>query len=232
MTKQIKVNHKLYGILLLIACLFFVCPLIILICNLDNSSVIAIASCVTGVGGGGIASVVVAWLIDMGNCAKSNKELQNTKMMILQQLLFEAICFCSALETATYMENKEKLTWKEWAAILFAQLEADGMTADKRDFLASKVEFLLKELNKIVENKVLYLSLNVLSDEEFIAAMSARTTVDLIFSELNRDDLHFELLDSALDDLKKDFDKLPYISLLNKAKYCEMSDLFTAIGVL
>jgi|GEM_PF-3823226 len=232
MTKQIKANHKLYITLLIIAFAFFTCPLIVLICNIDNSSVVAITSCVVGVGGGGIASVVVAWLIDIANCANSNKELQNTKIMILQQLLFEVICFCSALETATTVKSNEKLTWKDWADILLVQLKTNGMTTDKRDFLTSKVEFLLKELNKIVENKVLYLSLNILSDEEYIAVMSARTTVDLISTELNRDGVNFELLDSALSDLKNDFDKLPYISILNYVKYCEMSDLFTAIRVL
>ena len=111
-------NRKLY-IYLLIASLVIV----ILSLLIPHSS--ALFSIVTGIGCGGFASVIVAWLIDEAKCKQERRKTETNRDSIFYQLelLFESGVQVFAYQCAATdqsVNERSERTWNEWIDSAFS----------------------------------------------------------------------------------------------------------------
>ena len=130
--KSFKVNNGMYiGLILLflILCLVSLC-----ICMASPWFTI-----VAGLGCGGFASVLVAWLIDAANCKVNNKKAKRYQDEIFSEIIssFETgiqpfIFECELLDENCKHQSK---TWKEWLEVSYR------ICQDKKAFAAKYLVF-------------------------------------------------------------------------------------------
>ncbi len=122
---------------------------IILCCNLTNSSVVSVTSALISVLGGLLASVLVAWIIDVAKCKKDNREIVERETQIINNVdmwvddLFQS--FADSCCDKKESDNCE--SWSYWFDVLI-----------KYDFHKSSDDF-YRRMNGT------YVSLNLLIHE-------------------------------------------------------------------
>ena len=130
--KPFKANHWIYLCLLL---LFLIVSLASLLICMDSPWFTIIA----GLGCGGFASVLVAWLIDIATCKGNNKKAKLYQKEIFSELKssFETgiqpfIFDCEFLDENCKKKSK---TWKEWLEYSYSIYE------NKKDFVIKYLVF-------------------------------------------------------------------------------------------
>lgn len=142
--KSFKTNYILYVCLLL---LFLAISLISLLISMDSPWF----TLVTSFGCGGLASVLVAWLVDMAICKINNNKAKLYQKEIFSELIssFETgiqpfIFECELLDERCKQQSK---TWNEWIEV------SHSLFKNKEDFVYRYVVFERDISEKI---KVLY----------------------------------------------------------------------------
>lgn len=114
-----KPNRKLYMSLLASSIVVTLIALIIPSCN-------PWFTVVTGIGCGGIASVIVAWLIEAANCREKKTRSKEVYEILWTCLTFCAYSYASMYKTMYETEQKKiegKHTWLEWKNMLISNLQ-------------------------------------------------------------------------------------------------------------
>lgn len=107
-----KPNHGLYGLLLAAAVVIALLAALIPQSN-------PLFSILIGVGSGGIASVIVAWLIDNSTCKQNNKKAEDTQKLIFSPIrssIESAIEFFAlqCIHSGNIQDFNCKKTWLDW----------------------------------------------------------------------------------------------------------------------
>ena len=130
--KSFKANHLLYVGLFL---LFLAISLISLLISMDSPWF----TLVTSFGCGGLASVFVAWLVDMAICKINNNKAKLYQKEIISELIssFETgiqpfIFECELLDKRCKQQSK---TWNEWIEV------SHSLFKNKEDFVYKYVVF-------------------------------------------------------------------------------------------
>ena len=118
-----KPNHGLYGLLLAAAVVIALLAALIPQSN-------PLFSILIGVGSGGIASVIVAWLIDNSTCKQNNKKAEDTQKLIFSPIrssIESAIEFFAlqCIHSGNIQDFNCKKTWLDWMR--------EACTAAKKD---------------------------------------------------------------------------------------------------
>ena len=106
----IKPNRRFYSILLCAAVLVSVIAVFIPMLN-------PWFTIITGIGCGGIASVIVAWLVDEANCSsisKRNMEIHSLLWAALSLFAYSYTNMYKVLHEEEKECEEERLTWLEW----------------------------------------------------------------------------------------------------------------------
>lgn len=129
--KTYKVNHWLYGGLLLGAVGVTLSSLLIPTCS-------PWFTIVTGWGCGGFASVVVAWLIDVFNCKSNNRKAERLQNAAFAELIssFETGIqpFIFKIESIDKSYKKQSMTWSDWLDVAY-NLSSSGAGGEKDWFV-------------------------------------------------------------------------------------------------
>lgn len=200
-----KPNTKLYLILTAIFGAAVITMFVLMCCNLGNASIPTITSAIISILGGALASVIVAWLIDISNCRLRNENLRQKEMkylgyiaMFLDNLFqsFADICYRFDIEEP----NSRAYRWEEW----FKKLVRNSFFRDKEDFYKNMLTTyislnhlisLISEMNSgelkdyIVHDSSLLSELLILHDtcqkiREYIFTRSAEIIPDEIVEHL------------------------------------------------
>ena len=107
--KQSNPNRKLYCVLLVFSLLFTIAFLFIP----QRSNVFTIGS---GIGCGGIASTIVAWLIDEANSKRDNDRITENRDILFSRLFaaFDNGLQLLIISTVDYNRDEDSRTWYEW----------------------------------------------------------------------------------------------------------------------
>lgn len=116
-------NHTLYGALMVAAVVITVIAALI-----PGDS--PLSSIMLGIGSGGIASVVVAWLIDISTCKQNNKKAEDTQRLVFSPIrssIESAIEFFAlqCIHSGNIQDFNCKKTWLDWMR--------EACTAAKKD---------------------------------------------------------------------------------------------------
>lgn len=215
-----KPNHPLYRALLaasafitLIGALF--------------SSCTAVSSVLLGIGSGGIASVVVAWLIDISTCKQNNKKAELTRKNVFSQI-------CSAIESSIQLfalqcfhlgvikDFDDQKTWLDWVK--------DTCTAAKSNpeelglFCKQSCVFadnLMDQVSTIDAQTVLLFDLGIVGADEKSSITTIMNTCDTFRSEYRINGVSLKLADDYLRNFKvlhAVFENMPVVREFNNKK--------------
>ena len=114
-----KPNTKLYVILSIIFGSITLSLFILLGFLIECNSAIVWISCSISVFGGVLASIVVSWLIDLGNCKRNNELLKSKKSQNIKYIkLFLDDLFQSFANTCKNTKSLEQGNWEYWLSIM------------------------------------------------------------------------------------------------------------------
>lgn len=219
MDKNIRPNHCLY-VKLLILFMGSLLFSIILSVNDVNRNLEIFSSTVISITTGGIASVIVAWLIDFSNCRRKNDEIKlsrNSIYFLLNMRLCFLICvfqeWCKKYDQSA---NKEKMNWLGWSNRF---IEKDYYNKIKNselehfDYLLNGVN---KELEKLEEKFPIFQAVGIIGPYEGAHVISMVQSFDLLkmwLKSLNHEKEDFE---SLIKEITKFYDSNSDFCLLNK----------------
>lgn len=114
-----KPNTNLY---IKLSCIFGLATVLLFIhlgCLIECDCAVAWISCFISVFGGILASIVVSWLIDLGNCKRSNELLKTKESQNIKYIkLFLDDLFQSFANTCKNAEGLEHGNWEYWLSIM------------------------------------------------------------------------------------------------------------------
>lgn len=178
-----KPNTKLYFILLgssfAIAFLSLLIPI--------NSKWFTI---VAGISCGGIASVIVAWILDTASCKEKNERSNNTFSMLNSSLLCVAYSFASIYQRATKMKapnTTEKHTWIEWERALISYLKKTPEESMPKDLVTvywSWTRLAKDQLTFILNQRIQLMSDGLMSLEFLQSLIEIRDVIEFCESEV------------------------------------------------
>lgn len=193
-------NHALYRALLFIAILITIIAAII-------PQTYSIFSVLVGIGSGGIASVVVAWLIDISTCIQNNKKTANTRKIVFSQLrssiksgsqVFILQCF----RLGVMPDFDSQKPWLDW--ITMAYNAAKCNVEETRNFCVQCWVLVnsIKEQTSIINSQTVSLLDSGAIDEEEQQNLSAIINLcDILHSELTREGVGTESATKCLRNL-------------------------------
>ena len=166
--KAFKTNHILYTILILS---FLTISLLSLLIPTTSPWF----TLVSGLGCGGFASVLIAWLVDIATCKTNNKKAQFYQQEIFCELIssFETgvqpfILLCEDLDESSKNQSK---TWNEWIKFAYKISQRQNY---ERSFISYFIVFeqnIFKNI-KILDSQKPYLLQNGIIDENDNNAIS------------------------------------------------------------
>lgn len=179
-------NNKLYVILttffgLVVAILF-----ILLCINLVNAYLCTIISAIISVFGGILASIIVAWLIDISTCSRSNTNLTLREEKCFNYLVMSLDdLFQAFADSQSNSELLEPARWEVW----FRKLAIQNFNKSETDFYEHMLTIYVS-LNQVIaqvdelnsgEMKDFIIQYDITS-ELLILADTCRRVQDLIFN--------------------------------------------------
>ena len=175
-----KSKYSIY-IILTFAFLTVLIPAFTVLCfNLDSNKIIAITSAVISISGGGIASVLVAWLIDVAN-TKRNKQKKAALLNILIRDFKIAVwdfcgMYCEACCQNDESLQEQKHNFEEWGKIYINQIESGFEQVEGKHFVyqIEQVEEAYKDIEK---NKVLFIESDIISEDELRCVYNISLTI-------------------------------------------------------
>lgn len=163
---------------------------------------------ITGIGCGGIASVIVALLIDLANCNRKNREMDTIRTHYLLPIMFEYMQFLMMFRILAKAPNDEaqKRVWNEWA-ILAIDARHDRCESMDIDFVDERVSALAGKLNELQASSLLIMSEQVLPNEEVLQLQEVSNSIlnlkAALFNERYEKTYVYELLNELYDDVEK-----------------------------
>lgn len=140
-----KPNCRLYLMLLILFFCVFLPSFISMIIYSNKSEVVIITSALVSVSGGALASVIVAWLIDLSNCKKLNMKNIYLHRMAINDFINSIIAYmeiycihCSLFDAS---KNNEMHNFKEWVELYISQYY------DKKPLLSNQL--ILKTIDDV-----------------------------------------------------------------------------------
>lgn len=127
-------NTKQYILLIAIFGFITLITFIVLCLNLNCNSISIISSAIISIMGGALASVVIAWLLDISNCNNKNTFLQHQEESNVEYIhlmlneLFQS--FADAYSTFSQDESKDTALWDVW----FRKLSKNNFFITKSSF--------------------------------------------------------------------------------------------------
>lgn len=218
--KIFRPNHVLYAALLAGAVVITVIAAFI-------SQESSLFSVLMGIGSGGIASVVVAWLIDFATCKQNNKKAENTRRVVFSQLcsviesgiqVFAIICF----QHGNPNDFDSKKRWLEW--IESAYLVAKNDQEDLKHFCVQSCILSddIKEQTSIINAQtVSLLDSGVIGKDEKQTFSAIMNVCDLFHYDNRRFGISPESADRCLSNFKLlhgMFNEIPAIREINDAQ--------------
>lgn len=157
-----KPNWRLY---VLLSAVFLIVTLIaLLVDNTDNWFTV-----LTGIGCGGIASVIVAWLVDLANCKEQNIKQKKIAAFALNNF---RVSVCYYLQTIADLcrdndpkMGRQKHTFEEWTQIYVSKLK-NGLTI-RRPWLLDAIERVETSYSTIESNIYWLIDGEVISVEDY-----------------------------------------------------------------
>lgn len=150
-------NNKLYFSLLLLSVLILLSLLIVH----QNSVWYIIAS---GVGSGSIASVLVAWFIDMSNCRKLNIRDAKIRFFFFDNLFFSIE---RLLEIPSVYSNEEEQNKRKWFEWFDAMMDSDvELKEDDIKSIIDTIENVEEEIQKVLDRSLEIMVEGILAETE------------------------------------------------------------------
>ena len=141
-----KPNTKLYVILAISFGLIVMISFISLCMNLDNTYICTILSAIISIFGGILASIIVAWLIDISTCNKNNTSLSLREKQCFNYLvMFLDDLFQAFADAQSGSETMEPARWEVW----FRKLVLQNFYKSKTDFY-ERMLVIYVTLNQII----------------------------------------------------------------------------------
>lgn len=147
--RKYQPDTKLYITLTLLFGFFALNAFITMCIKIENSSVTTIASAIISISGGGLASVIVAWLVDISNCKTKNTYLLNKEkdclgyIVMFTDELFQS--FADACRDFDVINENKEYCWDFW----FKKLANNNFNKQNSDFYASMLGTYVS-LNEII----------------------------------------------------------------------------------
>ena len=114
-----KPNTKLYVILIIIFGLVALLLFILLGFHITDDCAVVWISCFISVFGGVIASIVVSWLIDIGNCKRNNASLKAKENKNINYIkLFLDDLFQSFANSCKSIDDGKQGNWEFWLSLM------------------------------------------------------------------------------------------------------------------
>ncbi len=218
-----KTNKKLYIPLLGIAIIITFSALLIPL----DSPWFTIAA---GIGCGGIASVIVAWLVEAADCREKgvrSKAIYAIPWASFTFFVYSYATLYQVLHKEKLLEKTEKHTWIEWKDILVAELRKnpDEKPPEKlKSVFAFSSRGMREELNFIMEQRAQLMAAGLMSLDVYNDLQSISQKVDLCETELNygtcRDFAFF--LSSLAISLESFFKKDTELARYNNVMYFDL----------
>lgn len=163
-------KYKKYVVLNLIFLSIVMISFIVMCCNIESSDVVAISSAVISIFGGALASVVVAWLIEIYD-RKQQKEKNETILNFCLQEFREAVwnycyqycCYCCEYDRSLTGEN---LSFIKWVDIYINQIQ-NGRKQAKKTYSISAIEPVEDAFLGIRKNKLMFLNTETITIEKY-----------------------------------------------------------------
>lgn len=185
-------NKKLYIILLVIA-------LSIIAISIFISKEWTLFTIVSGIGCGGVASVIVAWLIDEANYNRDKQRSTRNKEIIFQRLedVFDhdlQIIISDAIKRSSGENEDSEITWIEWIKFACQTAKSSEDKEIKECFcclyLLSLIDSIERQVKVFYDQTALLLELNIIDEKAVSALSSIIGTCDSLkrFNELTKED--------------------------------------------
>ena len=173
--KAIAPNNKLYLLLLLGAIVLTGLPLLVQGC--DSASTIW-----TSITCGGIASIVVAWIIDVANCRQLNKKAVEHRKTLLSNLyhVFDNGLQLLILESAEKDHYTDSKKWYEWIETVDKQAMNDPALLPS--FIRSLMVFfddLAEQVFAVKSQEAMLLESGIICQEDIQALSTILSICDL-----------------------------------------------------
>jgi hypothetical protein len=141
-----KPNTKLYVILTIFFGLVVTISFISLCTNLDNAYICTILSAIISVFGGILASIIVAWLIDVSTCNRNNTSLTLREKQCFDYLVMSIDdLFQAFADSQSNFESMEPARWEVW----FRKLALQNFNKSETDFY-ERMLIVYVSLNQVI----------------------------------------------------------------------------------
>lgn len=216
-----KPNHPLYRILLAASAVITLLGALLFSCEQVVSTVLL------GIGSGGIASVVVAWLIDVSSCKQNNKRAEHTRNIVFSQIcstiesgieLFALQCF----RLGVINDFDVQKTWIDWVKESFAAVKNNpeelGLFCKQCCVFADNI---MEQVSIINAQTVLLFDLGIVGEDEKSSITTIMNTCEMFRSDLKMNGISPQLADGFLRKFKvlnAIFESMPVVGEFNDTK--------------
>ncbi len=194
-------------------------------------------SILIGIGSGGIASVIVAWLIDISTCKQNNEKIATTRRIVFSQLTSSIesgiqifIMQSFQLEAMTDFECKK--SWIEWIADDYSAVKDHPEELKRFCAQCSTLANNIREQASIINAQtVTLLDSGVIGEDEKLELSAILNVCDLFHIERVNLGISNELADRCLRNyriLQAIFEKIPIVSEINNKQIGSL--VFQKIG--
>lgn len=207
-------DKKPFRLLYILLGFLFLNPLFLLFVISDNKLV----SLITGLGCGGLASIIIAWIIDKYTCERDNHRSQEMRTMCFLELIFDLRQVIQYIPVAIKLKNnhKDEHTWIEWVEL--AEGEDIPITEGARRLQKEMIQRAQEDISKLLDQKLMVLSLGLITDDEMINLLEIRTSLsalDIAFSQKVEE----SFLKLSAKDLHHFIQKARIVAFLNDEKF-------------
>lgn len=240
--KEFKVNHSFYLLLsLLPIILLIVCIILANTTKMEN-----LFYCIAGLFSGMLASIMVAWLIEISNIRYLKNFHDYSENTLLYNMVFLAsVTFWgfSLVDEDEEVKDQEH-TWKEWIELNKKKKVDFSDENDAKDFMrkSTRLEIIYKltlplinMYKDIVNNRLYYLEKGYITNEDYISL--AYDTIDYDSLEQKFKSMNCKVVNSATTSM---INKLEYIVKflntkgfkVNKFKHsCGQDKIFSKMNI-
>lgn len=217
-------NHTLYGALMVAAVVITVIAALI-----PGDS--PLSSIMLSIGSGGIASVAVAWMIDIATCKQNNKNAEITRKIVFSQLcsviesgiqVFAMLCFQSDFQRGIVADFDCKRTWLDWVASAFSASKNDPEDLKQFCFQSCILADSIKEQTSIINAQtVSLLDSGIIGKDEKQTFSAVMNVCDLFRYESNMFGISPKFAERCLSNFKLlhgMFHEIPAVREVNDAQ--------------
>ena len=187
---------------------------------------------VTGIGCGGIASVIVAWLIDEANCRekeKRNRAIYAIPWAELSMLAYFYSIFYHVLNDEDPDNKKDKHTWSEWKNMLVSKLNENANEGESDKFKTvfdDNTKGVIKQLEFISDNRFQLMADGLLSESLFYSLGEIKQKLELCRTMIHHSTCKEVAwwFSSLADTLYRFFEKDEELKKYNDLKFHDLVD--------